>query len=70
MVMAYGSFVLIHDLNFTIRRGDIFVIMGGSGCGKSTLMRQMIGLKQPGARPGAVRRGELLGCRSGQPASS
>jgi len=47
MVMAYGSFVLIQDLNFTIRRGDIFVIMGGSGCGKSTLMRQMIGLKQP-----------------------
>jgi phospholipid/cholesterol/gamma-HCH transport system ATP-binding protein len=47
MVMAYGSFVLIQDLNFTIRRGDIFVIMGGSGCGKSTLMRQMIGLKRP-----------------------
>jgi phospholipid/cholesterol/gamma-HCH transport system ATP-binding protein len=47
MTMAYGSFVLIRDLNFTIRRGDIFVIMGGSGCGKSTLMRQMIGLKQP-----------------------
>ena len=47
MAMAYGGFVLIKDLNFTIRRGDIFVIMGGSGCGKSTLMRQMIGLKQP-----------------------
>ena len=45
--MAYGSSVLIEDLNFTIRRGDIFVIMGGSGCGKSTLMRQMIGLKRP-----------------------
>jgi phospholipid/cholesterol/gamma-HCH transport system ATP-binding protein len=47
MMMAYGSFVLIKDLNFTIRRGDIFVIMGGSGCGKSTLMRQMVGLKPP-----------------------
>jgi phospholipid/cholesterol/gamma-HCH transport system ATP-binding protein len=47
MDLAYGSFVLIQDLNFTIRRGDIFVIMGGSGCGKSTLMRQMIGLKRP-----------------------
>jgi phospholipid/cholesterol/gamma-HCH transport system ATP-binding protein len=47
MDMAYGSFVLIRDLNFTIRRGDIFVIMGGSGSGKSTLMRQMIGLKRP-----------------------
>jgi phospholipid/cholesterol/gamma-HCH transport system ATP-binding protein len=47
MVIAYGSFVLIQGLNFTIRRGDIFIIMGGSGCGKSTLMRQMIGLKLP-----------------------
>ena len=61
MTMAYGSFVLIQDLNFTIRRGDIFVIMGGSGCGKSTLMRQMIGLKPPARGPGAVRRRELLG---------
>ncbi len=45
--MAYGSFVLMRDLNFQIRRGDIFIIMGGSGCGKSTLMKQMIGLKRP-----------------------
>lgn len=47
MVIAYDSFVLIQGLNFTISRGDIFIIMGGSGCGKSTLMRQMIGLKPP-----------------------
>jgi phospholipid/cholesterol/gamma-HCH transport system ATP-binding protein len=47
LTMAYGDFVLIRDLNFTINRGDIFIIMGGSGCGKSTLMRHMIGLKSP-----------------------
>jgi phospholipid/cholesterol/gamma-HCH transport system ATP-binding protein len=45
--MAYGSFVLMHDLNFTVNKGDIFIIMGGSGCGKSTLMKIMIGLKEP-----------------------
>lgn len=45
--ISYGSFVLMHDLNFTINRGDIFVIMGVSGSGKSTLVKQMIGLKQP-----------------------
>ncbi|OPY03993.1 MAG: putative ABC transporter ATP-binding protein [Syntrophus sp. PtaB.Bin001] len=45
--MAYGSFVLMRDLNFSIRKGDIFIIMGGSGCGKSTLMKQMVGLKEP-----------------------
>ena len=45
--MAYGSFVIQRNLNFTIDRGDIFIIMGGSGCGKSTLLRQMVGLKRP-----------------------
>jgi phospholipid/cholesterol/gamma-HCH transport system ATP-binding protein len=47
LTMAYGSFVLMQDLNFTINKGDIFIIMGGSGCGKSTLMKMMIGLKEP-----------------------
>lgn len=45
--MAYGSFVLQRDLNFTIDRGDVFIIMGGSGCGKSTLLRHLVGLKEP-----------------------
>jgi phospholipid/cholesterol/gamma-HCH transport system ATP-binding protein len=45
--MAYGSFVIQRDLNFTIRRGDIFIIMGGSGCGKSTLLKHLVGLKAP-----------------------
>jgi phospholipid/cholesterol/gamma-HCH transport system ATP-binding protein len=47
LTMAYGSFVLMRDMNFTVNRGDIFIIMGGSGCGKSTLLRHLIGLKEP-----------------------
>ncbi len=49
LTMAYGSFVLMRDLEFTVNRRDVFVIMGGSGCGKSTLMRHLIGLKEPAA---------------------
>jgi len=45
--MAFGERVLMRDLNFTINRGDIFIIMGGSGCGKSTLMRHLLGLEEP-----------------------
>ena len=55
LTIAYGSFVVMHDLNFTVRRGDVFALMGGSGCGKSTLMRAMIGLKAPSR--GTVRDG-------------
>jgi hypothetical protein len=30
LTMAYGSFVLMRDLNFTVKRGDIFIIMSAS----------------------------------------
>jgi phospholipid/cholesterol/gamma-HCH transport system ATP-binding protein len=45
--LAYGDFLVLHDLNFTVSRGDIFIIMGPSGCGKSTLLNAMVGLKEP-----------------------
>jgi len=45
--IAYGDFVIMRDLDFTIDKGDVFIIMGGSGCGKSTLLRVLIGLKEP-----------------------
>lgn len=45
--MAYGSFVIQRDLNFEIRNGDVFVIMGDSGSGKSSLLRTLIGLQRP-----------------------
>lgn len=47
LTMAYGDRVIQRDLNFTVERGDIFIIMGGSGCGKSTLLRHLIGLVRP-----------------------
>ena len=47
LTMAYGSFVVMRDINVQVRRGEVFIIMGGSGCGKSTLLRHMIGLKKP-----------------------
>jgi phospholipid/cholesterol/gamma-HCH transport system ATP-binding protein len=47
LTVAFGDFVVQRELNFTVAKGDIFVIMGGSGCGKSTLMRALIGLQRP-----------------------
>jgi phospholipid/cholesterol/gamma-HCH transport system ATP-binding protein len=49
MTMAFGDRVVIRDLDFAIRRGEVYVIMGGSGCGKSTLLRHMLGLVEPSA---------------------
>ena len=45
--MGYDEFVVMRDLNFTVNRGDIFIVMGASGCGKTTLLRILIGLNRP-----------------------
>ena len=47
LTMAYGDVIIQRDLNFTVRQGEIFIVMGGSGCGKSTLLRALLGLKAP-----------------------
>ena len=47
LTMAYGDFVVMRALNIVVRRGEIFIIMGGSGCGKTTLLRNLLGLEEP-----------------------
>jgi phospholipid/cholesterol/gamma-HCH transport system ATP-binding protein len=49
LTMAYADTIIQQNLNFCVKRGDIFIIMGGSGCGKSTLLRHLIGLMTPAA---------------------
>jgi phospholipid/cholesterol/gamma-HCH transport system ATP-binding protein len=49
LTMSYGGRVVMQRLEFEVRRGEIFVIMGGSGSGKSTLLKHLIGLKKPAA---------------------
>jgi len=45
--IGYDDYVVMKDLNFSVNKGDIFIVMGVSGCGKSTLLKSMIGLKSP-----------------------
>jgi phospholipid/cholesterol/gamma-HCH transport system ATP-binding protein len=47
LTMAYGSYVVMRDINAEVKRGSVFVVMGNSGSGKSTLLRHMIGLQRP-----------------------
>lgn len=44
---GYGKNVILEDVNFHIKKGERFVVLGESGCGKSTLMKAIIGLNPP-----------------------
>ena len=47
LTIGYGSNVVLEDVSFDVRKGEVFVILGGSGCGKSTLLKHLIGLYPP-----------------------
>lgn len=49
LAMRFGQRTIFKDVTFDVRRGEIFVILGGSGCGKSTLLKLLIGLVPPTA---------------------
>ena len=44
---GYDGRVVLKDVSFQVRPGEIFFIIGGSGCGKSTLLKNLIGINRP-----------------------
>ena len=44
LTMRFGDFVAVDQVNFRIRRGEIFGFLGSNGCGKSTTMKMLTGL--------------------------
>jgi phospholipid/cholesterol/gamma-HCH transport system ATP-binding protein len=47
LTTGYGNTIIMNDISFEVKRGEIFGILGGSGCGKSTVLKNMIGLTPP-----------------------
>jgi phospholipid/cholesterol/gamma-HCH transport system ATP-binding protein len=47
LTAGYGDTVILQDIHFEVRTGEIFAILGGSGSGKTTLLKSMIGLRKP-----------------------
>jgi len=49
----FGDAVVHEDVSFSVRRSEIFALVGASGCGKSTLLREAIVLQPP--QSGSIR---------------
>lgn len=47
LTAKFDEELILEDVNFSVNRGEIFVILGCSGCGKTTLLNHMIGLLKP-----------------------
>ena len=46
---SFGAQKVLDGIDFEVRPGEIFVIMGPSGSGKSVLLKHLIGLEEPDA---------------------
>ena len=44
---AFGDFVAVRGVSFTIPDGAFFCLLGPSGCGKTTTLRMIAGLELP-----------------------
>jgi len=56
LAVRFGPRTIFKDVSFEVKRGEVFIILGGSGCGKSTLLKALIGIV-----PIAAGRSEILG---------
>lgn len=45
--LGYGSKTVVHELDFSVNRGNLLCVIGENGSGKSTLIKTILGLQEP-----------------------
>lgn len=63
LVKIFGDRVILYDIDFDIKDGEIFGIIGSSGAGKTTLLTTLVGLRQP-EKGSVLVRSEILNSAS------
>ena len=47
IVVKFGDFTALHDINIHVKEGEFFTFLGPSGCGKTTTLRTITGFIEP-----------------------
>ncbi|MBO4381042.1 MAG: ATP-binding cassette domain-containing protein, partial [Clostridia bacterium] len=47
LTKRYGAKVVLDDVNFCLKEGEIYGLVGRNGAGKTTLIREILGLAAP-----------------------
>ena len=47
IVVKFGDFTALHDINVHVKEGEFFTFLGPSGCGKTTTLRTITGFVEP-----------------------
>ena len=66
LTAGYAGQAVLRDISFDVRRGEIFMILGGSGSGKSTLLKNMIGLYPAMAGKVLIGGEDIVGARGAE----
>ena len=55
IVVKFGDFTALHDINVHVEEGEFFTFLGPSGCGKTTTLRTITGFIEPAEGPVVVK---------------
>ena len=47
IVVKFGDFEALHNINVEVHEGEFFTFLGPSGCGKTTTLRTITGFIEP-----------------------
>ena len=60
IVVKFGDFEALHNINVNVKEGEFFTFLGPSGCGKTTTLRTITGFIEPVSGTVSVNEQDIL----------